>query len=499
IKMSSTSVSVDPTPSRLPIRGTALRQVCDSDYSFLKLVVKSVDRAAPTLAKVREEQPPPVTTPRRYKHSVAPFARARDLAPSKPTNQSLEWEVLHIHEFCPESEDICQHECMIEGLDDVFNHFNEKLKPNNSWRKKELYQINKYKQYCIICVSEVRVNDHCVGVFQRVGSAKKKATKRLKAYVMHDTCLSSISMNKKAVLPAMESLLKSADVKKVIEKYCIFESVKNCFECKQGLYLERMGNNKIVRCSDAFCGHNMHWECALRSETCRMNFADKTLYCKDHAVGLPQSNDAGSRGSNASQSLTEFEICMECSRSVARWPLPRKVFYLRCCESFIHYDCATKRLRASNMSCGKCGSMNKFLESVQSQGHCLQEYREEMEKYGAVDNMSDLYLSDIEEESDISVGEDSDGSVSDMEDEGRTKGVESIYVEEIPSSEEENSPPIEQNRMGEVKRDKSVEIVEIDMEEEEREKSVEIVYVKQVFPSSEKEKLSPVAKMGRFA
>ncbi|GMR61362.1 hypothetical protein PMAYCL1PPCAC_31557, partial [Pristionchus mayeri] len=358
------------------------------------------------------------------------------------TNRTPEWEILHINEFCPENVEMCQHECMIEGLDDVFNFLNENLKPNNIWRKakKVCYGVDKVKHYCIICVSQVSDGDHCIGVYQKI-----KGAKHLNAYVMHDTCLSTISQNKEAVLPAIKFMLKNAnvDIIKSINKYCIFESKKTCYECKRDLFVEKYGKGKIICCSDPFCGKNMHRSCVITSTTCRVDFYAKTIYCKDHEKALTQPNEAAHRGIELSQTPIEYEICVVCSEKVARWPLRGKIFYLTCCESFVHYGCATSRFQETRMQCQKCSSMNRYLESIQKQGHCLLDYSEEMKR-----NKIGYYNPERAENflDESMVEDESDGGSRIVEcveiDEEMEESMKNCYIkEEIATPGKENRRP----------------------------------------------------------
>ncbi|GMR36915.1 hypothetical protein PMAYCL1PPCAC_07110, partial [Pristionchus mayeri] len=101
-----------------------------------------------------------------------------------------------------------------------------------------------------------------------------------------------------------------------------------------------------------------------------------------HAVVLSQANDASSREIHSSQSPSVSEICAECSEQVPRWPMNHMVFFVACCDSFLHYDCAIKRFKQTLMHCGNCGSICRYLESVERQGHCLLDYSEGMKKKG---------------------------------------------------------------------------------------------------------------------
>ncbi|GMR36916.1 hypothetical protein PMAYCL1PPCAC_07111, partial [Pristionchus mayeri] len=132
------------------------------------------------------------------------------------------------------------------------------------------------KHHCTFCLAEITPSDHCVGVSYSSFLVRRKEARKKKAFVLHDTCLASISQKKEKVLPAMEALLFNSNAKMLLEKYCIFESKMRCFECKKALYLTGDGKRKIVHCSDHFCQNTFHWQCALTNSSCRMDFYHKT-------------------------------------------------------------------------------------------------------------------------------------------------------------------------------------------------------------------------------
>ncbi|GMS84591.1 hypothetical protein PENTCL1PPCAC_6766, partial [Pristionchus entomophagus] len=282
-----------------------------------------------------------------------------------------EWRVVHLHEFCSEIEEYCEHELMLVGLNRAFNYLDEKCSPNNGWRNKEKYGYKKVQYLCFICLNLIELLDHGIGIYKSNEKGGKK-----KAYIIHDTCLSSISMDKPAVLPAIETLIADKKSKKEIEKYCIFESSRICADCNgtgKEAFVSRQ-EERILNCSDQFCNLSYHWGCALKNHSCTIDYYDKTVFCKIHEV-----NDMSNRGTLTSQSPATHQNCIVCFHPVARWPMVRKIFYVECCDSFIHYDCVISKFTRGKMRC-PCGSMNLFLASIQRQEQSLFPFSEIMKE-----------------------------------------------------------------------------------------------------------------------
>lgn len=126
------------------------------------------------------------------------------------------------------------------------------------------------------------------------------------------------------VLAKMKSLLLNRENKKLIEQWCVFEtnrvtnfrflflygnlihyknflslttmfsvidgyqnwsfqrkfediiiSFQTCFDCKEGEDYQTKRQNKLLNCSDSFCSNSFHWNCALKSQNCEIDFVDK--------------------------------------------------------------------------------------------------------------------------------------------------------------------------------------------------------------------------------
>ncbi|KAF8362661.1 hypothetical protein PRIPAC_89584 [Pristionchus pacificus] len=316
---------------------------------------------------------------------------------SPSINPCSEWEVLHLHEFCPMDIEVCDHEFILQGLEPLFDMLDKTIIPDNKERLKELWVAGREKYICIVCLCEVLAIDHPIGVFKRRKSSKTSA------FVLHDVCFSSIAQRKDVVLAKMKSLLLNRENKKLIEQWCVFETNRTCFDCKEGEDYQTKRQNKLLNCSDSFCSNSFHWNCALKSQNCEIDFVDKVLYCSQlHRGILDEANELTRRKFHSSQSPNTFDICQECKKAVSRWPIRGKIFYLNCCDSFLHYQCAVNRLSRTNMKC-TCGSLNRFLGSIQRQGHCLFDYKEQMELNGIKPNVT--FESDSEEEDEEENGE----------------------------------------------------------------------------------------------
>ncbi|GMT31902.1 hypothetical protein PFISCL1PPCAC_23199, partial [Pristionchus fissidentatus] len=186
-----------------------------------------------------------------------------------------DWRVLHFCEFCPEEQKVCDHQLMLTGLEDVFDLYEQKCKIQWEWRKKEsgTYAIDRIRYHCVICLQRINANDHPIGVINI--QIFRKATKTGKdgkiCFVLHDLCLSYISMDKKAILPAVEKLLADTDNIPTINKYGMFKGSKECTLCFN------LSNERIYNCSDMFCRRSYHLDCTEKDkERATLDFHGRT-------------------------------------------------------------------------------------------------------------------------------------------------------------------------------------------------------------------------------
>ncbi|GMT15062.1 hypothetical protein PFISCL1PPCAC_6359, partial [Pristionchus fissidentatus] len=288
--------------------------------------------------------------------------------------------VLHFGEFCPEEQKICDHDKMTIGLEGVFDLLSKKCRLQTEWRQKEsgTYAIDRMLYRCTFCLQKIEGHDHPVGIFcqsnEESGKQKKKdpKAKAKAAFVVHDTCLSIVSINKDKVLATVQKILSIRDNVTIVNKYCMFKRGKECKGCSTPK------DERLYLCSDMFCRSSFHITCALKMKDVVIDYYGKTLYCDVHRNVQVRPNEPELRGLSTSQSRLSYDSCPSCYQKVSRWPIRNEVFYVSCCESFFHYSCVVEGLDRLDLKCPRCGDKQFYLSSIQRQGKSLMLYRDRL-------------------------------------------------------------------------------------------------------------------------